>query len=284
MKISAITPVRLLSVGAVIGFSALLSAPLAASASPSAYQDKVEDTTTYTIKRIFKVKSVDRYKTTTKVLTKNPMDGTDLDVNIVMLLKQTTEKVDPSGGSTIVESFDEASVNLNGMEIDIAAMMPTVTEIRDKTGKITIKIEGGNEQVVSQMSSSFESTAKTQDAYYPTKPIKVGDSWDIKYDNAIAGQTVKVTGKATLTTISTVLGMKAFNIKFDTDTTAKGAADVKMHSEGTMSLEVATGRILKFDTKMDGMASGNKIKTESSQTLVTEEVKKSDKKEEKKPE
>ncbi len=264
MTISLVQTVRntvwkrssVLALAAVLGVGSCLigAAPVRAE------RRDTKDDTAYTIKRIYKTGETDRYRLTTKINMNNPAAGGDIDVTTLMVMKDSTKEAKEDGSLTSISEFESASVNLGGMELDITTMMPKVITTRDKSGKSDIKMEGGNDQVTSQIGDQIKQFSMTSAAaLLPSKPVKVGDTWDMAQD-ASGSKDQKVVGKITLVSVDTVKGIKVAKFKTVTDVTA--GADTKMHTEATTLVDVATGKPLSATTKTSGSAAGSPISIE----------------------
>jgi hypothetical protein len=247
--------------------SALIASALAAAtlpANPAFAQDaKAPDTTEYTLKkRVFKTGDVNRYK----LAMKNHIGEQEILLNI--LFKETTKDSKPTGEFTLVNQFESAVVNVGGNEQDISSLLPVVTVLRDKAGKLTTKTEGGNEQASAQISSMMQSLSTMQEAYLPKNPIKVGDKWKVSVSTpGPAGGTTKTDGEATLVGSEIVGGVKSLKLKVISDVD-NAASSVKAHSESTMNIDPDSGKLLKMLAKIDGTAAGMKMTQELEMTSL----------------
>ncbi len=220
-----------------------------------------KDDTAYTVKRVYKAGESDRYKISSKVNMNNPAAGGDVEILTTMLVKETTKEAKDDGSIVSISEFESAGVTFNGMDIDITTMMPKVTTSRDKSGKIDVKTEGGNEQVTSQMGQMMKQMSSLSAVAFPTKAVKVGDSWDIDSSQFGTGiPSAKVKGKVTLVSADMVKGVKV--LKFKTVSDVTGDMDTKMHSEATTLVNAATGKPISMTNKTEGDAGGGKISVE----------------------
>jgi hypothetical protein len=251
----------------VLALSAAMSlgAGLVGVAPAQAKGRDEKDNATYTFKRVYKTGEADRYKLTTKMSIDNPQTGTPMDILMTMLMKDSTKEAKDDGASISVSEFESASINLNGMDIDISTMMPKVITTRDKNGKSEVKMEGGNEQVTSQMGDQMKQFTSFGAGFMPVKPIKVGDTWDID-PKAFATKDQKVTGKVTLVSVETIKGVKVAKMKSVMDLT--DATNSKMHSESTNLIDVATGKALSLTSKVSGDTAGSKINIEIAMNVL----------------
>lgn len=225
-----------------------------------ARRQDAKDDTAYTIKRIYKAGETDRYRLTTNVKMDSPQTGGPLDIVSTMLMKDSTKEAKEDGTSTSISEFESASVLINGMDLDITTMMPKLITTRDKNGKSDLKMEGGNEQVTSQIGDQMKQfTLSSASAFLPSKPVKVGDTWDMD-SAALGAKDPKVKGKVTFVSVDTVKGMKV--AKFKTVSDVATGAGTKMHTEATSLVDVATGKAVSVTTKMDGDTGSGKLNIE----------------------
>lgn len=250
---------RYLSVGLALTAALGVGANFVGVAPAHAERRDAQDTTAYTIKRVYKAGETDRYRLVTKMNIDSPQTGGPIDVISTMLMKELTKEAKDDGTSTSVSEFESASVTFNGNDLDITTMMPKVITTRDKNGKSDVKMEGGNEQVTAQMGDQVKQfTISSASAFLPSKPVKVGETWDMDPTGGV--KDAKVKGKVTLVSVDTVKGVKVAKFKTVSDVT--GGADTKMHTEATTLIDVATGKPLNVTTKTEGAANGSKLNIE----------------------
>jgi len=238
---------------------------LLGSAPVLAERRDAKDDATFTLKRVYKTGDTDRYRVTTKVNTDIPGAGL-VDISMTMVMKDSTKEAKEDGSLTSISEFESASVDFNGMEIDLTAMMPKVISTRDKNGKSDVKMEGGNEQITSQIGDQIKQfNMSAAAAMLPSKPVKVGDSWEMPSDLAGA-KDQKVVGKVTLVSVETIQGKRVAKLKTVSDAT--GAGDTKIHTEATTLIDVETGKAINTTTKTDGNANGSPLKIEMTMKLL----------------
>src|ERR1051326_5352364 len=137
-----------------------------------------------------------------------------LDTSLSMLFKETVKEAKPSGEFTVLTQFESASANAGGMEQDLLPLLPTITVMRDKAGKISAKTEGGLEQISSQITPMFQGLSTMQDSYVPKNPVKVGDKWKVTATTpSPTGGETKSEGEATLVGTEIVGGIKSLKVK-----------------------------------------------------------------------
>ncbi len=243
-----------------------VGASLVGSMPAHAERRDAKDDTTYTIKRIYKTGDTDRYRLTSKINMDSPAGGGPIDVTTLMLMKDTTKEAKEDGTLTSISEFESAAVTFNGMDLDITTMMPKVITTRDKNGKSDFKMEGGNEQVTSQIGDQLKQfSMASAAALLPPKPVKVGDSWNMAPDSS-GPKDQKITGKVTLVSVDTVKGVKVAKLKTVSDVTT--GTDTKIHTEATTLVDIATGKPLSATTKTAGSSNGSPINIEMTLKMV----------------
>lgn len=265
------------TLGALLVVPAFLTSAVTFAAPPGSTPDQVakHDDKEYTIARTFKAKDVNHYKMSVTTSIDNPQFG-NIDVVATMVYKETTKEVKDNGSAVLTSEFDSASVNVAGMDRDIASSLPTITTTVDKQGHVLdTKMEGGDPSVTQQMSMGALGNMGQQ-SFFPGKPIKVGDIWKID-SPAKDKKSAKVTGTATLIGTDTINGILTLKIKTVTDseismenpTKAGEMLNVKAHAEGVTNIDVATGKMVKMTMSSTGDSGAlGKSKSDITVTLV----------------
>jgi hypothetical protein len=218
---------------------------------------------TYTLQRVFKAGDVDRYRITVNQKANGPQsDNKDYQIKMVLVIKETTKTVGDSGEVTAVEEYTKADGTFGGQDMDMMQMMPKLTVTKDKAGKIDVTAEGGQEPLVQKMSDMAKSMMQSQAAMIPAKPVKVGDTWNVELPGVTPGEDTMTKFTVKLDGIEVVDGAKTLRLKTITDTTGGPQSDTKMHGEGTMYVDAASGKLIKMASKVDGTAKGSKINSE----------------------
>lgn len=232
------------------------------------------------IKRVYQQGETDRYKLKVHIRQLDPKTSAPtLDVVIDMIIVDTVKEAKPNGVTTIVTDVERADGKFGDQETEFTAAMPQVIQTLDKQGHmIGTKTKGGNEQLASFFSQVFERIGRVQGQLYPSAPVKVGDSWKIEDTDAKDADS-KLSGKATLVGKETIDGVATLKVKIVTDSVAKmvnptkgDQLPIKIHFEGTGSLNAVTGRIIKLSGKGNGDAGDagkNELDFERSGVTVT---------------
>ena len=268
----------------------LLTGALTLAARPTlALQDAAADAKagdkTYTIARAYTAKQTNRYKIEVNIKGNIPAAGGDVNIVTTLLQKETVQSVTPDGTATLLGEFESASVKFNELDQDMTSQMPTVTTTVDKTGHVlTTKIEGGGPQVT-QGPGAQMLNGVTQPGLYPSKPVKIGDTWKIDAAKPKAGEKapLSMTGTATLVGLETVDGVPTLKIKTVSDSQVSmdnpfnpgEKLDVKSHTTGVSNLEVASGKLIKAvaTTESEGGIFGKKSTSEMSVVLLKDDGK-----------
>lgn len=224
---------------------------------------KSEDATEYTIhKPTYKKGDLDRYKMSVNMLLNAGANENEIDLSF--RLKQATKEAKDDGSFTLVQEFEEAKVTSQGREQDITSSLPKITMLKDKDGKFTTKVEGGSDQM-GQITNMLGNLGKSQEAFYPTKPVKIGDKWKISFDGPGTEEIKsKVTGEATLVKTETIGGIKTFAIKVLSNTDVTGAESVKGTSEQVMNVDIETGKVVRLtaNSSIEAQSATVKMKME----------------------
>ena len=246
--------------------------------------DAKKEDTAYTITRKYKKGEVDHYRLNIALTVGN------MPITLNMLMKETTKEVKDNGNANVTDEFDEANAKIGDNESDIAALLPTLVQTRDKMGlALDTKLEGGSPLFTSGPSAKMFNNLQ-QSGFYPDKPVKVGDTWKIAFgDKAKDGQ--KTTGTATFVAMETIDGTPTLKIKTSTDVEGTfenpmtgEKSDVKTHAEGISNIDPVTGKALKVKVTTEGLGSaagGQPGKGEFTMLLVKPDAKDKDAKDKK---
>lgn len=216
-----------------------------------------KDDTAYNIKRVYKAGDTDRYRLNVKV--NMDVAGTPIDMVEKFVMRETTREANDDGSYKVDVDFLSASLTANGMDLDLASMLPKVSTSVDKDGKADVKTEGGDEQFIAQMGDQIKQFTNAAKGFLPKKPVKVGDSWEVAAsDFGAPGQSVK--GKSTLVSIETIKGMKVGKIRSNMDVT--GIMNSVVHTVTTSFIELATGKGISVESKTEGELLGGKMTME----------------------
>lgn len=231
-----------------------VAAMLGGTSPARAGRQEAKDDTAYAIKRVYKVGDADRYK----IALKMNMDvgATPVELTETMVMRETTKEATDDGAHTVVVDFLSASVTANGMDMDVAAMMPKITMATSKDGKTDVKADGGNEQMMAQMGDQLKQFTNSATVFMPKKAVKVGESWEVDVAD-FAPQVKNIKGKATLVSIETIKGLKVGKIRSVMD--MSGDMGMAMHTQGTTYFVLATGKALSFTAQSDGDVAGGKM-------------------------
>lgn len=245
-------------------------------------QTPAADAATYTLIRVFKAGDADRYRLKVHV-TGTDSQSANQDVKLDFRFRENVKEIKPDGSRLLTDVFDKAVAQINGLEQDVTAFMPTLTRTIDKKGQpVSVTVEGGLDQLNVQLTPMFESMGKAQAEFYPQQPVKVGDTWKVDQSDP-KEPAEKTTGTATLVGLETVGGVPSLKIKIVTDTKTKapdpastsGAkVDITIHFDGTCNLDPKTGKLVKLSgtglrTLVGAQTSNGKTTIETELALVT---------------
>lgn len=259
---------RLLGGACALGLLALSSAALTlAPVSALARQDAAA-TEEFTLQRVFKKGDIDRYRLALSARINNEQTGNmEVEVVFALRMKETTKEVKEDGSGVLYREFEQGYARIGeAFEQDLTASLPKVTQTIDKTGRVVAtKTEGGAGDFASGGPQAF---SLAQTAFYPPKPVKVGDKWKIDQGDVKAKEAerrVRFVGEATVVGKETVKGIETLKIKSVAEITPDKASD-KMTLDGTSNMDPKTGKIVKIDGVIEG-AFGPLGKTKARLTL-----------------
>lgn len=249
-----------------------------------------QDAKTYTLVRTYKAKDVSKYKYNITTNVNSPQLGGAVDLVLNMALRETVKDVKENGSTVLLTEFDSASVKIGpgAQDMDISSFLPTITTTVDKSGKVVdVVMDGGNPMFTSGPGSGMFKSLQQQN-FFPTKPIKVGETWKIELDSKDKAG-VKTTGTATFLSVESLSGIQTAKVKMVTDSetttenpdTPNKLVTVKSHSEGVANYDIATGRVVKM-TSTSTSDNATLGKTEIKVELVPNDKKADTKTEEKK--
>jgi hypothetical protein len=246
---------RALAVSGSVGMLPILAAGLFAAPAGrlAALPRNPADDTVYTLERVYAKGEVDRYNVKMEVHS----DGKSLNgatkVLIALVLKEQTKEVKPDGSAVLNDIFEEGSADMGGSITDIVSFLPAITQTRDKQSRILeTKSEGG----ALGTSDMTDRIAGQLMYFYPSKPIKVGDTWDIDASDTKAGAVAKTKGKGTLVAVEALNGAQTAKIKVVTD--ADGEAEdptnhnkvkISVHFDGVGNMDIKTGKMVQMTGK-----------------------------------
>jgi hypothetical protein len=225
--------------------AALIATGFAAVATP-----RTEEA--FTIKRIF-VKgetNLARLSSELQVAQDEKKPDKLTNVKLGLILRETTLDIKEDGAMVIRMDFPKGAADLGTGDIDIRGLLPIVTKTFDKSGRV-VKEERDNAN--GPFGSPDRLVALAALGFYPEKPVKIGESWDIEVDDPDKKDTRRKIGKATLVGIETLKGMETFKIKWviDIERTENGK-EKKSHIEAEANIDRKSGRNVRVKGKASG--------------------------------
>jgi hypothetical protein len=218
------------------------------------------------VRRTYRVGDVDHYQFNVVMTTNDPQTGgNDRVVRYTLLVRETVKDAAPDGTTTLVDETEKAGVSADNTEIDVTAMMPIVTQIRNAQGGFQLKAEGGDAQLVSLVMPMLTQIVRAQSDVIPSKALKVGGVWNFMNS---AAEDVKMNGTVSLASIESLNGAKALVLKFVADMSGSGAPILRIRDEATVWMDAQTGKTLKMNSRSASSVGANKITVEVAYTLV----------------
>src|ERR1041384_4095578 len=122
------------------------------------------------------------------------------------------------------------------------------------------------------MVDMLRSMLEQQEALYPAKPVKIGDTWKVEMNTpSPGGASVKTAGDVTLVGTEMIGTQKTLKLKY---VLTADQTDAKSHGETMLNLDAVTGKPLRLIGTSEGEAMGSKFSAKTNMTLVTGEDKK----------
>jgi hypothetical protein len=173
------------------------------------------------------------------------------DAKLVGTSKTTVKEIKENGSVVLEEATEGGTITLNGMEITLPLMPPTVVT-RDMSGKLLeLKKEettGGSESPeVTQLMASIGTPILQE------KAVKAGDAWETEVDNPLA-KDKRVKLKTVFVGIEKIDGSDFWKIK-QTAEAATDASGGKLIYEGIFWLDPANGQEAKAEVAIKDLPS-----------------------------
>ena len=232
----------------------------------------VSDTKEYTLKRVYAKGDIDLFKYIVKAHTTIAELGGEVDIKLGLLVKETTLEVKDSGETKILMEMPEAKADFSGTEMDIADFLPKFTSTKTKDGVRDVKVEGGRDGIQEQLGDLFRSMEEVQGAFFPTKPVKIGDSWKVSKETKEGDKTSKSDMTVKFAAVEEIEGVKTLRLE------AKGDSSInkdKLSQDSVVNYNAITGKLVKAKLKIEGTSNGSPLKLDVS---ISEQPKEKDKK------
>lgn len=244
-----------------------IPAPCLLAQNNAAGSKPAVDTTAYTFKRVYKAGEANRYKLT---LHTNINGAQNVEMQFAMNYKENVKSIAADGAVQIVMEFEKFAGAINGQELpaELSASLPKIVRTVDKDGKIlSTTLDGSQGMMGNAVKQMMDGQSNSERAFWPSHPVKVGESWDIHSDDPNS----KSTGKATLVGTETVHGVKTLKVKIVSDTKStpkEGPAagqEISVHFEGVSNIDPVSGRMVRLSGK-----GGGEIASAGKMTMSTE--------------
>ena len=252
--------------GTLLVPATLLTIPQMASAV------RPDDAKTYTLERVFTKGATDRYNLILKGKVNNPGIGSNVELVIDTILRETTKEI-KDDVALVDSTFEKALITFGGEKQEVA--FPKSAFKTDKSGRMwDVKIEdaassqtGGSEQMITVIRAGF----------YPKKAVKVGENWEVvvstperkdkKDKEVVLGK-----GKASLVGTEKIASFDALKVKLTLEILLDEKAKTPLKFDGTALIDSVTGKMLTVTGTVDGeLPIIGKGKQEVSLSLLKEE-------------
>ncbi len=218
------------------------------------------------VRRVYRVGEMDHYQFDVVSTMNDPQaGGNDRIVKYTLLVRETVKAVAADGAATLVDEVEKAGLSFDNKDLDVTAMMPTVTQLRNAQGGFQIKTEGGDAQLSNLILPMLAQVVRAQSNSVPTKPLKVGGVW-----NFVSGavEDTKTTGSISLLSQESLSGVKALKLKYLADLSGSGAGAARSHDEATVWADARTGKTLKMTSRTVSSTGEGKMTVEVVYSLV----------------
>ena len=250
--------------------TSVVSAPLTALSAVRPGQDAAEKKADgkETIKRTFKLGTVEYYKLHIATKMNGPQTGNEAtETALDLVYKETVKAIGENGQVTLAQEFIKAVGVAEGGSQDLLDQMPKLIIKRDSIGKVDIIADGGSAAYGAAVVNTMKQIMHGQAAIYPKNSVKVGDTW---HPNNLlvlteTGSIVKETIK--LESIDNAKE-KAYLLKITAEVSGTGQQDSKMKSDATASVSSADGKVIKLNSEASGTALGGTLKM----TVILENI------------
>ena len=208
---------------------------------------------------------VTRYKLSFKIKKLNQEAGEKETVTANLVSKERFNLAEEDGSFSVTNSCEKSEVFSGGKKMDMAGFFPAVTLTKDKDGKRQSKSTGGSPQMIKSI-RGIDELVKDPDAYFSTKPVKAGDTWEAT--DTINGKP----GEEATTNLTAVkfLGVQTMNrVKvFSLEIKSFGDAPQFLHSQENALYECETGKLVRSVVKVGSL--DNFITSEATSVQIKE--------------
>lgn len=204
----------------------------------------------YTIKRVF-IKGEVKFFKLTAALTVSEDGKNEIPLKVTLFVKDATKSLTEEGGAVVRMEFPKGLYDPGSGAVEIPpGLIPSVLMTLDKESHV-LKSEKEGEGFGFANPERLIVLAAL--GFYPTKPVKIGDSWDIEVnDTENKEKRVKI-GTATLKGREKRKGIDAFKIQWVADLVRKeGNKERKAHVEAEAFVDIKSGRAVYVKGKTDG--------------------------------
>jgi len=220
--------------------------------------------------RAYHVGDVDHYQYNVVMTTRDPQaGGNDRVVKYALLLKETVKEVAADGTVTLAEEAEKAVVSADNAELDVTAMMPTITQIRSTQGGFQFKVEGRDAQLMDLVMPMMMQVSRAQGDVIPSRAVKAGSVW--RFTRSDSADT-RTTGSGSLEAIESLNGVKALKLNGTSDMSGIGAQSTKRRDQATVWADAQTGKTLKMNSLTTSLTGEVKTTVDVAYTLVTDKT------------
>jgi hypothetical protein len=233
----------------------------------SAFATHLQEDKSYTIKRIYTKGEVKYFKLGATLVMGDA--GKDMQYKIGLYIKDATKQVKEDGGAVVRMEFPKgtADIGMGNLEIP-AGFIPSLLMTLDKDNHV-VRVEKEGEGIGGISPEKMIALAMV--GFYPQKPVKVGDSWDIEIEDPDNKGKVKKVGTATLRGIEKQKGVDTFKVTWKAEMVRKeGNKERKAHVDAVANVDMKSGRTVLLKGKTEGELEQNIKKADVTFELLSE--------------
>lgn len=223
----------------------------------------------YTLKRVFTKGEVKFFKLTAE-LTILDEKKNEIPIKVTLFVKDATKSLTDDGGAVVRMEFPKGLYDpgTGGVEIP-PGLLPAVLMTLDKESRI-LKTEKEGSAV--GFASPERLIVLAALGFYPQKPVKVNESWDIEVSDPEKPENRIKIGTATLKGLEKRKGIDTYKVQWVADLVRKeGKQEHKTHIEAEAFLDTKSGRAVFLKGKTDGELEQGILKSNLTLEMLSKE-------------
>jgi len=154
----------------------------------------------------------------------------------------TVREAKPDGSITWVVKLEAQSISVQGKETSVTNLPPAQIVTRSSQGKLTMTSPGGKEGADESLFFGAFASIDTLVHLFPTKPIRIGERWNVTYSNGAQRQQ---RGVGELVAADLTPGAETLKIKITSADVQKDPTLI-MHVQTWLIVNRTTGDVIKY--------------------------------------